>query len=45
MRDGGAAELCLVPERMVYRVPNEMAFELAHTAGWDLLPVESRFKF
>jgi threonine dehydrogenase-like Zn-dependent dehydrogenase len=32
MRDGGAAELCLVPERMVYRVPNEMAFELAALA-------------
>jgi threonine dehydrogenase-like Zn-dependent dehydrogenase len=32
MRDGGAAELCVVPERMVYRVPNEMAFELAALA-------------
>jgi threonine dehydrogenase-like Zn-dependent dehydrogenase len=32
MRDGGAAELCLVPERMVYRVPDEMAFDLAALA-------------
>ncbi len=32
MRDGGAADLCLVPERMVYRVPSEMALELAALA-------------
>jgi threonine dehydrogenase-like Zn-dependent dehydrogenase len=32
MRDGGAAELCVVPERMVYRVSDEMAFDLAALA-------------
>lgn len=32
MRDGGAAELCVVPERMVYSVPDEMAFDLAALA-------------
>ena len=32
MRDGGAAELCVVPERMVYRVQDEMAFDLAALA-------------
>jgi threonine dehydrogenase-like Zn-dependent dehydrogenase len=32
MRDGGAAELCVVPERMVYVVPDEMAFDLAALA-------------
>jgi threonine dehydrogenase-like Zn-dependent dehydrogenase len=32
MRDGGAAELCVVPERMVYRVPDEMDLELAALA-------------
>ena len=32
MRDGGAAELCVVPERMVYRVRDEMAFDLAALA-------------
>jgi len=32
MRDGGAAELCVVPERMVYRVPDEMAFDVAALA-------------
>lgn len=29
MRDGGAAEYCVVPGRMVYQVPAEMPFELA----------------
>jgi threonine dehydrogenase-like Zn-dependent dehydrogenase len=32
MRDGGAAELCVVPERMVYRVPDELAFDVAALA-------------
>lgn len=32
MRDGGAAELCVVPERMVYRVPSEMELDLAALA-------------
>jgi 2-desacetyl-2-hydroxyethyl bacteriochlorophyllide A dehydrogenase len=32
MRDGGAAELCVVPERMVYRVSDEMGFDLAALA-------------
>jgi threonine dehydrogenase-like Zn-dependent dehydrogenase len=32
MRDGGAAELCVVPERMVYRVPDEMPLDLAALA-------------
>jgi threonine dehydrogenase-like Zn-dependent dehydrogenase len=32
MRDGGAAELCVVPERMVYRIPDEMALDLAALA-------------
>jgi len=32
MRDGGAAELCVVPERMVYRVQDEMAFDVAALA-------------
>jgi threonine dehydrogenase-like Zn-dependent dehydrogenase len=32
MRDGGAAELCVVPERMVYVVPDEMALDLAALA-------------
>jgi threonine dehydrogenase-like Zn-dependent dehydrogenase len=32
MRDGGAAELCVVPERMVYRVSDELAFDLAALA-------------
>lgn len=29
MRDGGAAEFCVVPERLVYRVPETMPFETA----------------
>jgi threonine dehydrogenase-like Zn-dependent dehydrogenase len=29
MRDGGAAELCVVPERLVYRVDDDLPFELA----------------
>jgi threonine dehydrogenase-like Zn-dependent dehydrogenase len=32
MRDGGAAELCVVPERMVYRVPDDMSLDLAALA-------------
>jgi 2-desacetyl-2-hydroxyethyl bacteriochlorophyllide A dehydrogenase len=32
MRDGGAAELCVVPERMVYRIPDEMSLDLAALA-------------
>jgi threonine dehydrogenase-like Zn-dependent dehydrogenase len=32
MRDGGAAELCVVPERMVYRVPDDMPLDLAALA-------------
>jgi 2-desacetyl-2-hydroxyethyl bacteriochlorophyllide A dehydrogenase len=32
MRDGGAAELCVVPERMVYRVPDSLPFSLAALA-------------
>jgi 2-desacetyl-2-hydroxyethyl bacteriochlorophyllide A dehydrogenase len=32
MRDGGAAELCVVPERMVYRVSGEISLELAALA-------------
>jgi 2-desacetyl-2-hydroxyethyl bacteriochlorophyllide A dehydrogenase len=32
MRDGGAAEFCVVPERMVYRIPHEMPFDLAALA-------------
>jgi threonine dehydrogenase-like Zn-dependent dehydrogenase len=32
MRDGGAAELCVVPERMVYGVPDDMPLDLAALA-------------
>jgi 2-desacetyl-2-hydroxyethyl bacteriochlorophyllide A dehydrogenase len=32
MRDGGAAEYCVVPERMVYAVDDAMPFELAALA-------------
>ncbi len=32
MRDGGAAEYCVVPERMVYRVGDDLPFELAALA-------------
>jgi threonine dehydrogenase-like Zn-dependent dehydrogenase len=32
MRDGGAAELCVIPERMVYRVPDDMPLDLAALA-------------
>jgi 2-desacetyl-2-hydroxyethyl bacteriochlorophyllide A dehydrogenase len=32
MRDGGAAEYCVVPERMVYVVPPETSLELASLA-------------
>jgi threonine dehydrogenase-like Zn-dependent dehydrogenase len=32
MRDGGAAELCVVPERMAYRVPDEMPLDVAALA-------------
>jgi threonine dehydrogenase-like Zn-dependent dehydrogenase len=32
MRDGGAAELCVVPERMVYRVPDAMPLDRAALA-------------
>jgi 2-desacetyl-2-hydroxyethyl bacteriochlorophyllide A dehydrogenase len=32
MRDGGAAELCVVPERLVYRVPDDMPAPLAALA-------------
>jgi threonine dehydrogenase-like Zn-dependent dehydrogenase len=32
MRDGGAAEYCVVPERMVYVIPPEMPLELASLA-------------
>jgi threonine dehydrogenase-like Zn-dependent dehydrogenase len=32
MRDGGAAEYCVVPERMVYRVSDDLPLELAALA-------------